>query len=131
MEGFFQTWEKSGRTEYLNSVKKNLDYYLEKNGNIKTYKFEDFNLDNISPGRVLLNVYNITKKEKYKNASDILREQLRKQPRTKEGGFWHKKIYPNQMWLDGLFMAEPFFMQNMHHYMVIKIPLRILQINSC
>ena len=109
MEAFYQAWNKSGRTEYLNYIKKNLDYYVENNGEIKTYKFEDRNLDNISPGRVLLDIYKITKNEKYKKASDALREQLRKQPRTTDGGFWHKKIYPDQMWLDGLYMVEPFY----------------------
>jgi unsaturated rhamnogalacturonyl hydrolase len=109
LEAFFQIWNYAGSNEYLNYIKKNLDYYVDNNGKIKTYKINDLNLDNISPGRVLLDMYSITKDSKYKKAADILREQLRKQPRTKEGGFWHKKIYPNQMWLDGLFMAEPFY----------------------
>ena len=46
---------------------------------------------------------------RYMRAADALREQLRTHPRTAEGGFWHKKIYPQQMWLDGLYMAEPFY----------------------
>jgi unsaturated rhamnogalacturonyl hydrolase len=70
---------------------------------------KDFNIDNIAPGRVLLHLYDITKQNKYKNAADSLIKQLQLHPRTNEGGFWHKKIYPNQMWLDGLFMAEPFY----------------------
>jgi unsaturated rhamnogalacturonyl hydrolase len=111
MEAFYQMWNKSGRNEYLNYIKNNLDYYIDNDGKIKTYKIEDFNLDNISPGRALLNIYNLTKNEKYKKAADILRQQIRKQFRTKEGGFWHKKIYPDQMWLDGLYMAEPFYSQ--------------------
>jgi unsaturated rhamnogalacturonyl hydrolase len=109
MEAFYQIWNKSSKNEYLNYIKKNLDYYVDNNGKIKTYKIDDLNLDNVSPGRALLNIYTITKNVKYKKAADILREQLRIQPRTKEGGFWHKKIYPDQMWLDGLFMAGPFY----------------------
>ena len=116
LEAFYQIWNHSGNNEYLNYIKKNLDYYIEGNGNIKTYKIDDFNLDNISPGRVLLDMYSISKEAKYKKAADILREQLRKQPRIKEGGFWHKKIYPNQMWLDGLFMAEPFYTEYTSFY---------------
>src|ERR1035437_516978 len=104
MEAFYQLWHQSNGNEYLSYIKKNLDYYIEDNGKIKTYKLSAYNLDNISPGRVLLNLYNITKNEKYKKAADTLSEQLRIQPRTTEGGFWHKKIYPHQMWLDGLFM---------------------------
>jgi unsaturated rhamnogalacturonyl hydrolase len=109
LDAFFQIWNHTKSNEYLNYIKKNLDYYVDNDGHIKTYKIEDLNLDNIAPGRALLEMYDITKEIKYKKAADILREQLRKQPRTKEGGFWHKKIYPNQMWLDGLFMAEPFY----------------------
>jgi unsaturated rhamnogalacturonyl hydrolase len=109
MEALFQAWIKSKNIEYLNYVKKNLDYYVEIDGKIKTYKIEDLNLDNVAPGRVLLNIFNVTKNEKYKKAADVLKYQLSIQPRIKEGGFWHKKIYPNQMWLDGTFMAEPFY----------------------
>jgi unsaturated rhamnogalacturonyl hydrolase len=109
LEALCRVWEQSNDNEYLNYIKKNLNYYIEDDGRIKTYKLNDLNLDNISPGRVLLNLYSLTNNEKYKKAADSLKEQLRKQPRTSEGGFWHKKIYPNQMWLDGLFMAEPFY----------------------
>jgi unsaturated rhamnogalacturonyl hydrolase len=70
---------------------------------------KDFNIDNISPGRVLLHLYAETKNEKYKKAADTLLKQLELHPRTKSGGFWHKKIYPYQMWLDGLYMAQPFY----------------------
>src|ERR1035437_4640505 len=109
MEAFYRLFDVTHKNEYSDYIRKNLDYYVNADGKIKTYKIEDLNLDNISPGRVLLNIYNLTKNEKYKKAADTLREQLREQPRTKEGGFWHKKIYPDQMWLDGLFMAEPFY----------------------
>jgi unsaturated rhamnogalacturonyl hydrolase len=109
LEAFFQLWNNTGNNKFLKYIKKNLDYYVDNDGIIKTYKIEDMNLDNIAPGRALLKMYSITNEIKYKKAAEILREQLREQPRTMEGGFWHKKIYPNQMWLDGLFMAEPFY----------------------
>jgi unsaturated rhamnogalacturonyl hydrolase len=67
------------------------------------------NLDNINTGRSLLLLYKVTGQEKYRKAAALLREQLRTHPRTTDGGFWHKKIYPSQMWLDGLYMAEPFY----------------------
>ncbi|KAH7302459.1 hypothetical protein KP509_23G074400 [Ceratopteris richardii] len=69
----------------------------------------DYTLDNIRSGTVLLFLWKLTGEIKYKQAADLLREQLKSQPRTKEGGFWHKEVYPYQMWLDGLFMAEPFY----------------------
>ena len=84
-------------------------HFVDDEGDIRTYKFEDYNLDNILCGRILLTLYKVTGKQKYYKAAATLRKQLVEQPRIKEGGFWHKKIYPNQMWLDGLYMAEPFY----------------------
>ena len=68
-----------------------------------------FNIDNIACGRILLSLYQVTGKDKYFRAAKTLREQLQQQPRTKEGSFWHKKVYPNQVWLDGLYMGQPFY----------------------
>ncbi len=110
-EAIYRLYEKTNNKKYLNYIKKNLDYYIQTNGDIKTYKQDEFNLDNINPGRALLNFYEITGKEKYKIAADHLREQLKNHPRTIEGGFWHKKVYPFQMWLDGLYMAQPFYLR--------------------
>ncbi len=69
----------------------------------------EFNIDNITQGKAALRVYTQTNKEQYRIAADTIRKQLALHPRTSEGGFWHKKIYPHQMWLDGLFMAQPFY----------------------
>ncbi len=109
LTAFYKLYKMTGNPAYFNYIKKNIDYYVENDGTIKTYKFNDFTLDNISPGRVLLYLYKETKEEKYKKAADTLRRQLELQPRTVSGGFWHKERYPNQMWLDGLYMAEPFY----------------------
>jgi len=111
MEAFYRIWKQSGEDKYLDYIKKNIDYYVQDDGAIKTYKLEDFNIDNIAPGRQLLNLYTETGSEKYKKAADTIRRQLDLQPRTSEGGYWHKKIYPYQMWLDGLYMGEPFYAQ--------------------
>jgi unsaturated rhamnogalacturonyl hydrolase len=75
---------------------------------IQTYKLSNYNLDHICPGRLLFCAYDLTGEERYLKAIDLLWRQLCEQPRTPEGGYWHKKAYPNQMWLDGLYMAEPF-----------------------
>lgn len=104
-----EMWKHSGDTTYFEFVRRNLEQYVEKDGTIRTYKRADYNIDNIAPGRALLIVYQETKDEKFRYAADTLRQQLREHPRTNEGGFWHKKIYPYQMWLDGLFMAQPFY----------------------
>jgi len=109
LEAFYRMWRLSGEENYYSYLKKNVDYYVESDGNISTYKMEDYNLDNIAPGRQLLHLYNVTKEEKYKKAVDLLIEQLQNQPKTNDGGYWHKQRYPYQMWLDGLYMAEPFY----------------------
>ncbi|MCE7064508.1 glycoside hydrolase family 88 protein [Dyadobacter sp. CY326] len=105
-----KVWLRTGEGKYFEYIRKDIDQYVDKDGNIRTYKFDEFNIDNIPTGRALLTLYQQTQpnKEKYKKAADLLWKQLSEQPRTKEGGYWHKKRYPNQMWLDGLFMAEPF-----------------------
>jgi unsaturated rhamnogalacturonyl hydrolase len=93
----------------LDYVKRNMDRWIQPDGSIAGYTLDEFNLDQVAQGRLLFPLYALTKDERNRKAADVLREQLRRQPRTDEGGFWHKKIYPQQMWLDGLFMAEPFY----------------------
>jgi unsaturated rhamnogalacturonyl hydrolase len=95
--------------KYYQFVEQNLDQYIQADGRIKLYKMSDYNLDLIAPGRALLTLNRNAGLDRYRIAADTLRRQLREQPRTREGGFWHKKIYPYQMWLDGLYMAEPFY----------------------
>ena len=83
--------------------------YITPEGTIRTYKCEEFNIDNINPGRTVLALWEINGKEHYRKALDLLRSQLANHPRTREGGFWHKQRYPAQMWLDGLYMGAPFY----------------------
>jgi unsaturated rhamnogalacturonyl hydrolase len=111
LQGMQGLWNATGDGKYFSYIQKSMDFFLDENGNIRTYKYDNLTLDNIAPGRDILLLYNVTRKKKYLNAVNILRKQLTSQPRTHEGGFWHKKIYPNQMWLDGLYMAEPFYIQ--------------------
>ncbi|MEO7996105.1 MAG: glycoside hydrolase family 88 protein [Gemmatimonadaceae bacterium] len=96
-------------TMFASYVRRNMDRMIGDDGSIRTYRTEDFNLDQINQGRLLFSLYAETKAPKYKTAIETLRAQLKQQPRTSDGGFWHKKIYPQQMWLDGLYMAEPFY----------------------
>lgn len=109
LHAIWKMWQKTGDSTYFTYVRKSIDYYVTGKGNIKTYRFDEFRLDDITPGRVVLDLYAATKEQKYKKAAMLLRKQLSEQPRNKDGGFWHKKVYPNQMWLDGLYMAEPFY----------------------
>jgi len=87
-----------------------LDEYLTEEGTILYYDKEMYNIDCICTGRALFFAYEETGNEKYLIAIGKLKEQIESHPRTNSGNFWHKKIYPNQVWLDGLFMAQPFYM---------------------
>ncbi len=109
LKGIEGLWKSTGDGKYFDYMQKSMDYFVNDKGDIRTYKLEDYNLDNVLCGRILLTLYRVTGKEKYYKAASILREQLKKQPRTNEGGFWHKKRYPYQMWLDGLYMGEAFY----------------------
>ena len=106
-----QVWEETHDNKYFNYAKWYADSMITDNGEILTYKKTDFNIDRVNPGKFLIELYKQTGNEKYKMAIDTLGDQMRLQPRTSEGGFWHKKIYPNQMWLDGIYMGSPFLAQ--------------------
>ncbi len=109
LQGIEGVWLATGDARFFNYIQKQVDYFVKEDGSIKTYKSTDFNLDNINNGKLLLMLYQVTQKEKYLKAAQILYQQLQQQPRTSGGAFWHKKIYPNQQWLDGLYMEAPFY----------------------
>jgi len=108
-KGLENCWYNTGNARYFKYIQHYIDRLVDKDGNILTYKIDDYNLDNIVCGRLLLLLYKTTGQEKYYKAASLLRRQLQDQPRTKEGSFWHKKKYTNQVWLDGLYMAQPFY----------------------
>ncbi|WP_207535800.1 glycoside hydrolase family 88 protein [Desertivirga arenae] len=109
LEGIADVWYKTGDTKYFNYIKKSMDHFVQADGTVRTYKPDEFNIDHVKNGRSVLLLYKVTGQEKYLKAAQSFRDQLSKHPRTKEGGFWHKQVYPNQMWLDGLYMGEPFY----------------------
>jgi len=85
-----------------------IDYFVKDDGHINGYKFSDFNIDRVRPGLNILGLYEDTGEEKYKLAAQTLASQMEAHPRTKSNGYWHKKVYPWQMWLDGIYMSHPF-----------------------
>ena len=111
MTALEKLWEETGDERYLNYIKGYADFMINEKGEIKTYKKKDYNIDRVNPGKFLIELYKETGEEKYKLAIEELRDQMRKHPRTSEGGFWHKERYPHQMWLDGLYMGSPFLAQ--------------------
>ncbi len=99
----------TGESRYYEFAEHFLDHYVFEDGSLRGFKEADYNLDNICEGRVLFDVYRMSGKEKYRKAIETLHGQILRQPRTHEGNFWHKAIYPNQVWLDGLYMAQVFY----------------------
>ena len=108
--------EITGDSSFSDFAEHFIDHFVNEDGSIRTYQESTFNLDNINEGRVLFPLYQMTGKEKYRKAADTLRHQLAWQPRTPDGNFWHKLIYPYQVWLDGLYMAQPFLALYEKHF---------------
>ena len=102
-------WRATGAVKYWHFIHDTLDLFVDADGSLRTYQLEEFNLDQINPGKSLFTLWQSTGDRRYALALHTLRRQLAQQPRTPSGGFWHKQIYPNQMWLDGSFMAAPFY----------------------
>jgi unsaturated rhamnogalacturonyl hydrolase len=118
LQGMDKVWMNTADPRYFNYIKSAVDQFVGSDGSISTYKLEENQLDNILLGRQLLLLYGVTHDARYAKAATLLYEQLVHQPRTPSGGFWHKQRYPHQMWLDGLYMAEPFYAEyasTFHH----------------
>lgn len=94
--------------KYADYMKSYIDYFVQEDGYIKGHKLSDYNIDRVRPGLNMIDLYKNNGDEKYRLAIETLVSQMESQPRTKSGGYWHKKRYPSQMWLDGLYMASPF-----------------------
>lgn len=99
----------TGNPRYEQFVHQWVDHFITPKGRIRTYRLEEFNLDQVNSGNLLFKFHQQGGDGRYALAIELLTRQLSRQPRTKSGGFWHKKIYPHQVWLDGLYMAVPFY----------------------
>ncbi|WP_258103444.1 glycoside hydrolase family 105 protein [Marinoscillum sp. MHG1-6] len=108
-DAILRVWTETGDQKYFDYVLTYADSLIDENGEILRYKKEDFNIDKIESGKMLFPLYKQTGDERYRKTIEILFDQLMDQPRIPEGGFWHKQIYTNQMWLDGIYMGTPFY----------------------
>ena len=109
MTSLYTIYQQTGKKKYIDFIDKFVDYYVFEDGSIRGFKLDTYNVDNLNEGRVLFDLYKETGKPKYKKAIELLYSQVQGQPRTAIGNFWHKKIYPEQVWLDGLYMAQVFY----------------------
>ncbi|MCR5741165.1 MAG: glycoside hydrolase family 88 protein [Gammaproteobacteria bacterium] len=117
MNSLLELYHITGNEKYFDFVKAYADYFIEEDGTIKRYDRLTFALDDICSSRILFEVYEKTGDEKYKKAIDYTYKQIEFQPRTKEGNFFHKLIYPYQVWMDGFYMVMPFYVQYINKYM--------------
>jgi unsaturated rhamnogalacturonyl hydrolase len=108
LDGIAAEWHATAAPGEFGYIRASVDKYVTKEGTISGYKPEGHTLDDIEMGRATLLVYRVTQDARYAKAAKFLEDQLAVQPRTASGGYWHKQTYPNQMWLDGAYMAEPF-----------------------
>ena len=97
--------------KYLKFADDFIDCKVNADGTIEGYDVDELNIDNVNAGKTLFELFDLTGKEKYRKAIDLVYSQVAQMPRTKEGNFWHKNIYPDQVWLDGLYMCQPFYME--------------------
>jgi unsaturated rhamnogalacturonyl hydrolase len=109
LEGMDAVWLNTADGRYFQYIKSSVDQFVGSDGSMPTWNVEEYQLDSILLGRQLLLLYGVTRDARYAKAATLLYQQLSHQPRNSSGGFWHKEKYPNQMWLDGLYMAEPFY----------------------
>lgn len=109
MTSLYSIYKQTGDKRYLDFIDSFVDYYVFDDGSIRGYKLETYNLDNLNEGRILFDLIRERGKEKYGKAIELLYRQIVEQPRTETGNFWHKAIYPNQVWLDGIYMSEVFY----------------------
>ena len=108
LRGIEELYKTTGDKKYYDYIKKHVDYYVQPDGTIRTYSLKDYSIDGIPMGRIVLLLYKKTGEQKYRTAAQTLNRQLEEMPRTHEGSIWHKAIYPWQVWLDGLYMGQPF-----------------------
>ena len=109
MTSLIELYKATNDEKYLDFVKTYVDYYVREDGTILGYEMDKYSTDDVSESRILFDLYKFTGEEKYNKAIEMCYQQILTHPRTKEGNFWHKKIYPNQVWLDGLYMMQVFY----------------------
>lgn len=111
IKAILELYQITKNEEYLKFADDFIDYFVFEDGTIRSYDPTVYNLDNVNAGKTLFDLYKLTHKEKYRKALDTIYSQLVNHPRISTGNFWHKDIYPDQVWLDGLYMGQPFYMQ--------------------
>ena len=109
LQSMLDVYDRYGNQKIYDYALAYADTMVNNDGTIKMYKREEYSLDRVNSGKFIFRIYEQTKDDKYQKALALMRSQFDGQPRNADGGFWHKKIYPNQVWLDGVYMGAPFY----------------------
>ena len=109
LQSMMDVYDRYGDKKFYDYALAYADTMVQNDGSIMTYKVDDYTFDRLNSGRILFRIYEQEKQEKYKKAMDLLRTQFDGHPRNDDGGFWHKKVYENQVWLDGVYMSMPYY----------------------
>lgn len=111
LKGCIDLYRATGDVQYKDFVMKYLEEHVMPDGGIPNYELRQYNIDSINSGKALFFALEETGDARYRTAIEFHMQRLREHPRCACGSFWHKQLYPNQIWLDGLYMAQPFYMQ--------------------
>lgn len=106
-----ELYQVTENKKYFEFAEGYISHRIKEDGTIVGYRKDELNIDNINEGKNLFTLYDLTGKEKYAKAAANIYQQILEMPRTKDGNFWHKQIYPEQVWLDGLYMAQPYYIE--------------------
>ena len=124
LQAMLDVYDRYGNKKFYDYALAYVDTMVNDDGTIKKYKLEEYSLDRVNSGKILFRIYEQTKDVKYKKALDLLRSQFDGQPRNADGGFWHKKVYPNQVWLDGVYMGAPFYAEYAYRNNEVDVYIR-------
>lgn len=116
LKGAIDLYEATGDEFYWNFLESYLTDFVDVDGNLKGYKMDEYNIDHLNPGKALFFAYEKTGDERFMKAIEKQMDQVRSHPRIPAGNFWHKNRYPHQVWLDGLYMALPFYAEYENKY---------------
>lgn len=111
LKAYMDGYKESGSETYYQFVKNFINRLYDQSGHIPEIDVRYYSIDQIRPATLLFDLYEKEKDPKYKSVLDMIYEQMKTYPRTKSGNFWHKENYPNQIWLDGLYMGQPFYVR--------------------
>ena len=120
LRAMLDLYDRYGDSRFYDYALAYADTMVNADGTIKTYHREEFSIDRINSGKLFFRIYEQAKDEKYEKALALLRSQLDEHPRNADGGFWHKKVYPHQVWLDGVYMGTPFLAEYAYRHNQVK-----------